>query len=147
MSPLFPYANAVAAILLFVVAFGFHFVGQSISVLNWDLARRLGLQEKAAPRDYYPYEHGTAMADVLIGWLYPIAAIGLLINAEWGYRLAWIPGSILVYHSLSSWFWEADRRAAGHQLQSETFRVIWCGGNFITGLLTILVAWFGPAVP
>ncbi len=142
---LFPYSNVVAGVLILVVGFGFHFIGQLISVLNWDTAIRLGLQDKAAPPDYYPYEHGTAVADVLIGWTYPIAAIGLLMNAGWAYKLAWIPGSILLYHSLNSWFWEADRRTAGHRIQSEIVRVIWCSGNFFTGLLTILVAWVGPA--
>ena len=37
---------------------------------------RLGLQEADAPKDYYPYEHGTAMGDVLLGWTYGLAAIG-----------------------------------------------------------------------
>jgi hypothetical protein len=141
---LFPYANVVAGILLLLIGFGFHFIGQLISLVDWDTAIRLGLQEKTAPPDYYPYEHGTAVADVLIGWTYPIAAIGLIMNLEWAYTLAWFPGVILLYHSLNSWFWEADRRAAGHRLQSETFRVVWCGGNFVTGLLTILVASNGP---
>ena len=141
----FPYSNVVAGILILIVGFGFHFLGQLISVLNWDAAQRLGLQERAAPPDYYPYEHGMAMADVLIGWTYPIAAVGLLANAGWAYDLAWIPGSILLYHSLNSWFWEADRRAAGHGLQSDLFRVLWCGGNLVTGLLAITVAWSGPA--
>ena len=140
----FPHANIVAGVLVLIVGFGFHFVGQLISVLNWEAAIRLGLQERAAPPDYYPYEHGTAVADVLIGWTYPIAAVGLLLNAAWAYDLAWIPGSILLYHSLNSWFWEADRRAADHGLQSDVFRVLWCGGNFVTGLLTIAVAWSGP---
>ena len=141
----FPYANIVAGVLILVVGFGFHFIGQLISVLNWDAAIRLGLQEGDARPDYYPYEHGTAMAVVLIGWTYPVAAVGLLLNAAWAYDLAWIPGAILLYHSLNSWFWEADRRAAGNGLQSEVFRVLWCGGNFVTGLLAIAVAWLGPA--
>ncbi len=141
---LFPHANIIAAVLILIVGFGFHFVGQLVSVVSWDTALRLGLQDKVAPPDYYPYEHGTAVADVLIGWIYPIAAIGLLLDAEWAYKLAWIPGVILAYHGVSSWFWEADRRAAGHQLQSDAFRVIWCGANFLSGLIAILVAWTGP---
>ena len=141
---LFPFANTVAAIAILVVAFGFHFVGQTFSVLNWRLACRLGLQEVDSPSDYYPYEHGTAVGDMLLGWIYPIAPIGLLLDAEWAYKLAWIPGAILLYHGVSSWFWEADRRAAGHQLQSDAFRAIWCGANILTGLIAILVAWTGP---
>lgn len=144
MSGLFPYANVVAAILILLVGFGFHFVGQLISVLNWDLASRLGLQEADSPSDYYPLEHGTAVGDVLIGWVYGVAAIGLLLGADLGYKLAWIPGSILLYHSLCAWNWETDRRAAGNGIWSDPFRLAWCSANFITGTLSIAVAWVGP---
>ncbi|CAN8075363.1 unnamed protein product [Agarophyton chilense] len=142
---LFPYARLVAAVFLLLVAVVFHFVGQLVSVISWKTAIRLGLQDASAPPEYYPYEHGIAIADVLLGWTYPIAAIGLLLNQPWAFKLAWIPASVLVYHSLSAWFWEADRRAAGHQLMSDSVRIIWCGANFFTGLLTIFVAWIGPA--
>lgn len=141
---LLPHVHIVAAIMILVVAFIFHFLGQLLSVVSWKTAVRFGLQEASAPADYYPYEHGSAIADVLLGWTYPLAAIGLLKNAPWGYKLAWIPGSVLVYHSLSSWFWEEDRRAAGHQMQSDALRIIWCSANFFTGVLTLVVAWAGP---
>ena len=143
MSPLFPYVNVIAAILILIVGFGFHFVGQLISVVNWDQACRLGLQEKDNPPDYYPYEHGTAIGDVAIAWIYGVAAIGLLMNSEWGYKLAWIPGSVLLYHSLCAWGWETDRRAAGHGIWTDAFRITWCGANFITGVLTLVIAWSG----
>ena len=145
MSPLFPYANIIAGILVLVVGFGFHWCGQLLSVVNWDYACKLGLQERNIRPDYYPYEHGTAIGDVAIGWIYGIAAVGLLLNAAWGYKLAWIPGAILLYHSLCAWGWEGDRRKAGHGLWSSTFRNVWCGSNFVTGLLTMAVAWAGPA--
>ena len=144
MSALFPYANQIAAVCVIVVAFGFHFCGQLISVLNWSLACRLGLQEGDDPPDYYPYEHGTAMGDVLIGWTYPVAAVGLLMGKHWGYALAWLPGSVLLYHSLCAWFWEVDRRAMGNGKWTDGFRALWCGANFATGGLTIAVAWAGP---
>lgn len=143
MDPLFPQANAVAGILVLIVGFGFHFCGQLLSVVSWDVAARLGLQERDNPPDYYPYEHGTAVGDVLIGWVYPIAGLGLLLDTEWGLKLAWIPGSILLYHSLCAWFWERDRRAAGHGIWTDGFRFAWCGANFVTGLLTLAVAWVG----
>jgi len=143
MDPLFPYANIVAGVLILIVAFGFHFCGQLLSVLNWDYACKLGLQETGVPADYYPYEHGTAVGDVAIGWIYPVAAVGLLLNAERGYKLAWIPGSILLYHSPCAWGWETDRRAAGHGVWTDVMRLAWCGANFITGVLTIAVAWAG----
>jgi hypothetical protein len=43
MSALFPYANFVAGVLILVVGFCFHWLGQLVSVLNWNLATRIGL--------------------------------------------------------------------------------------------------------
>lgn len=145
MSALFPQANILAGILVLIVGFGFHFVGQLISVVNLPLAQRLGLQEANLPPEYYPYEHGTAMGDVLLGWTYGLASIGLLINADWSYKLAFIPGAILVYHALCAWFWEVDRRRDGKGLWTDRFRAIWCGANLGTGLLALAVAWTGPS--
>lgn len=145
MSALFPYANIVAGVAVFIVGFCGHWLGQLVSVANWQLATKLGLQETGMRPEYKVYEHAIAMADVLLGWLYGVAAIGLFLNADWGYKLAWIPGAILLYHAVSAWFWEGNRRAAGHRLWSDALRVGWCGANASTGLLAMLVAWVGPA--
>ena len=40
MSPLFPYANVVVGLLVLLLGFGFHWLGQLISVLDWQLATR-----------------------------------------------------------------------------------------------------------
>ncbi len=143
MSALFPYANIVAGILMFAVGFCFHWLGQFISVMNWNLATRIGLQEKKLHPEHKVYEHAIAVADTAIGWLYGVAAVGLFINAEWGYRLSWIPGAILLYHAISAWVWEGNRRAAGRGLWSNAMRIGWCTANAITGLLALLVAWSG----
>jgi hypothetical protein len=143
VSALFPHANIVAGILLLVVGFGGHFLGQAVSLLNWDLARRWGLQERGLLPQYQVYERAIAVADTAIGWVYGIAALGLLLGRDWGYTLAWMPGSILLYHAVSAWAWEANRRAAGHGSWSEPFRIGWCGANALTGVLALLVAWFG----
>ena len=45
MNQVFPYANVVAGVLVLIVGFVFHWIGQLISILNWDLATRIGLQE------------------------------------------------------------------------------------------------------
>jgi hypothetical protein len=140
---LFSYAHIVAGILIFIVGFGFHWLGQLLSILNWELAERLGLQEKSLLKEYRVYEHAIAASDAAIGWVYGIAAIGLILNKEWGFKLAWIPGSILLYHAISAWVWEHNRRMAGHQQWSNTMRVLWCSANAMTGLLTLLVAWVG----
>ena len=142
MSALFPYANILTGFLLLVIGFGFHWLGQLISVLNWELARRLGLQENM-PSEYRVYEHGIAVADSILGLVYGPVAIGLMLNAEWAYALAWIPGSVLVYHAISAWVWEANRRSAGHGLWSDVMRTSWVSANFVTGILTMLVAWAG----
>ena len=143
MEPLFPYANIVAGVLILIVGFCFHWLGQLVSVLNWDLGTRLGLQERELPPEYKVYEQAIAVADPAMGWLYGVAAVGLLLNAEWGYKLAWIPGSILLYHAISAWVWEANRRNAGHRLWSNSLRIGWCTANAVPGVFALLVAWAG----
>ena len=141
MNHLFPYAHVIAGVLILVVGFVFHWLGQLISVLNWDLATRIGLQEKKAPPEYRIYEHGIAAADVAIGWIYAVAGIGLIFGTPWGYKLAWIPGVVLLYHSAFFWFTTRNQRKAGHILMPDSLRVIWFIANAGTGVLTILVAW------
>ena len=137
------WLSMTTGVLVLVVGFLFHWLGQLVSVLNWDLATRLGLQEKVMLPEHKVYEHGTAVADVLVGWSYGVTGVGLLIGAGWGFKLAWIPGSILVYHGLSAWFWEANRRKSGHQFFSNALRIIWCGANVGVGVLCLFVAWNG----
>jgi hypothetical protein len=91
--------------------------------------------------EYKVYEHAIAVADVAIAWIYGIAGVGLLIDAQVGYKLAWFPGVVLVYHSISYWFWTENRRRAGHKLTADSVRVGWTVTNFVTGVLAILVAW------
>lgn len=45
MHHLFPYDHIVVAILILIVGFGFHWIGQLISVINWELGTEAGLQE------------------------------------------------------------------------------------------------------
>ena len=140
MSQLFPYANIVSGILILIIGFGFHWIGQIVSVLNWELGTKIGLQEKELIPEYKIYEHAIAVADSALGWIYGIAAVGLIFNFDFGYKLAWIPGSILLYHSISAWVWEGNRRAAGKGLWSDQMRIGWCTLNALTGLLALAVA-------
>lgn len=78
----------------------------------------------------------------MIGWIYGIAAVGLILDVSWAYKLAWIPGVILVYHSLSFWFWVGNQNKLGHPLITNRLRVTWFIANLVTGVVTILVAWF-----
>jgi hypothetical protein len=137
----FPYDSILAGIAVLIVGFVFHWGGQLVSVLNWDLAMKLGLQEKGMLPEYKVYEHAIAMSDVLVGWLYGVAGIGLLLGASWGFKLAFIPGAILLYHGLNAWFWEGNRREAGHGLWGDAMRIGWCSANLVAGVFTILVAW------
>jgi hypothetical protein len=137
----FPHANLVAGILVLIVGFVFHWLGQLISLCHWDLAVRLGLAEKDILPEYKDYELGMAAADVAMGWLYGLAGIRLLWGAPWGFRLAWFPGVVCTYHGLCFWFWTRNQIRAGHRLHSKPLRLGWCLANLVTGLLAVLVAW------
>ena len=141
MSHFFPYDNIVIGILIFIVGFLFHWIGQLVSIINWDFATKIGLQELNMPKEYIAYERAIAVADSIIGWIYGLAALGLILGIDWGYKLAWIPGIILLYHGLSFWFWTLNQRKNGHILQSPAFRISWFLANFITGILAIILAW------
>ena len=141
MTHLFPYDNIVIGVLIFIVGFCFHWIGQLVSVINWKFASKIGLQEPKLPKEYKVYEHAIAIADSLIGWVYGFAALGLILNVSWGYKFAWFPGIILLYHSLSFWFWTSNRNRDGNKLESNVMRIGWSLANFATGILAILLAW------
>ena len=142
MDQVFPGANVVAGVLVLVVGFGFHFGGQLISLLDWDRATKWGLQESPMPPENKAYERGIATADVLLGWTYGIAGIGLVLDAAWGYPWAWIPGAVLTYHALSFWFWTGNQRRNGDRYSTtqHPFRAVWTLANLGTGILAMLVA-------
>ncbi len=141
MNQIFPYANIVTGILILIVGFLMHWIGQLVSVISWNFATRIGLQEKGMPKEFKVYEHAIAIADVAIGWIYGIAAIGLILNTPWSYKLIWIPGSLLIYHGISAWFWFGNQNKIGRRLSSDSFRVVWCSANLITGILAVSIAW------
>lgn len=141
MNQIFPYANVVTGILVLIVGFGIHWIAQLISIINWEFAIKIGIVEKGMPREFKVYEHAIAMADVLIGWIYGIAGVGLILDIPWSYELLWFPGVIFIYHGISVWFWMGNQKKIGYQLVSDSFRIIWSSLNFITGILAIIVAW------
>jgi hypothetical protein len=147
MSPLFPHANLVAGVMVLLVGFLFHWVGQLVSLFNWDFATRIGLQDKGAPPEFLIYERGTAAADAAIGWIYGLAGVGLILDAPWGFTLAWFPGVILIYHSISAWFWYGNQMKAGYALLTDPKRSVWCLANLATGLLAVAVAWAATGLP
>lgn len=133
--------HILVGILVFIVGFIFHWIGQLISVVNWDFATRIGLQEKNLAPEFKVYEHAIAVADVSIGWIYGITAIGLILNHPWAFKLIWIPGVIMIYHSLSYWFWIENQNKLGYHISTNRFRVSWFLLNFVTGILAITIAW------
>ncbi len=147
MDPLLYYAGIITGILILIVGFGFHWIGQIISVVNRDLAIQIGIWEKGNLPEYEVYENAIAVTDVLIGWIYGIAGAALLLGISWGYRLAWVPGVVLLYHSLCFWFWTANQENAGQQtaFSSGTARIGWFLANFVTAVLALSVAWAGGA--
>lgn len=138
---IFPYANIIVGILIFIVGFLIHWLGQLISLINWDFAVKIGVAEKNMLPEFKVYERGIAAADALIGWIYGIAAVGLILNASWAYRLAWFPGVIFIYHGLSFWFWTGNQNKLGHRMNSDALRITWFLCNLVSGVLAIWLAW------
>ncbi len=136
----FPYDNIVVGAMVIVVGFVFHWLGQLTYLLNREFATKTGLVEKEILPEYEVYERAIAKADVAMGWIYGIAGVGLILGTQWGYKLAWFPGVVFIYHSLSFWFWTENRRKAGHKLMSDAGRIEWFVANFITGVLAIAIA-------
>ncbi len=136
----FPYDNIVVGAMVIVVGFVFHWLGQLTYLLNSEFAAKIGLVEAEILPEYEVYERAIAKADVAIGWLYGIAGVGMIMGAHWAYKLAWFPGVVFVYHSISFWFWTENRRRAGHKLMSDAGRIGWFVANFITGILAIAIA-------
>ena len=46
MTEIFPYSNLVTGILVLIVGFIFHWIAQIMSIINWEFANKIGLQEK-----------------------------------------------------------------------------------------------------
>ena len=70
MNQIFPFANLVTGILVLIVGFVFHWIGQLISVINWEFAKKIGVVEKGMPKEFKVYEQAIAIADSLIGWIF-----------------------------------------------------------------------------
>ena len=138
---LFAYDHIIAGFLVLTIGFVFHFIGQLISLINWKIAVHLKIAEKELLSEYKDYEHGLAMADVLIGWTYLFIGVGLILGTPWSFKLAWIPGVIFIYHSLSFWFWSRKQEQKGHKYRSTLGKTGWFLLNLLSGILIILVAW------
>ena len=101
MNQIFPYSNLVTGILVLIVGFVFHWIAQLITIINWDLATKIGLQEKGMTKEFRVYEDAIARTDVFLGWIYGLAGVGLILDISWSYKILWFPGIILIYHGIS----------------------------------------------
>jgi hypothetical protein len=73
------------------------YAGQVLSLVNWEWAQRLGLQEKGDPNDISNrLELWTARFDALWLWTLPVAGVLMLIDHSWWPYAAMIGGSAYV---------------------------------------------------
>ncbi|MGI9556369.1 MAG: hypothetical protein ACR2N5_00345 [Solirubrobacterales bacterium] len=87
-------AVGIAALLLGSVVIG----GQLISVLDFELAQRLGLQEADAGSDivHRRLELNAARWDLLVLWTAPVAGVAMLIDTSWWPWVALVAGGVYV---------------------------------------------------
>ena len=139
MQSLFPFAHIIAGIIILIVGFGFHFLGQLMGFLYWEPELKhsfiINMPIKAKG-----YAHIVAISDVAIGWSYAIIGMGMYIGKSWSYTLAWIPGIILFLEGISFWTWRNQNNRPAQDL-SLTERIEWSGLNIVSGLFILLVAW------
>ena len=134
----------VAGTLFLAVAFLFHWVGQTVSLINLDLAIKLGIQEDDIPPEFRAYELGIAVGDCALGWTYAFAGVGVLMKKQWGYRMAWFPSVILLYHSLCVIEWTAGWIRLGYDdlpLAQPSVRYSWFAANLACAVVGLYVAW------
>jgi hypothetical protein len=86
--------KTVLAVLALIVGLGF--IGQLISVINFKLAQKLGLQEKDEETDplFSRLELNTAKWDLVVMWTLPIAAVLMLIDHGWWPYVGILAGGI-----------------------------------------------------
>ena len=84
------------AVVALVVSFGF--VGQVISVINFRLAQRVGLQcgDETADPLFNRLELNTARWDILVMWTLPVAAVLMLLDHAWWPHAALVAGAVYV---------------------------------------------------
>ncbi|UCG52291.1 MAG: hypothetical protein JSW58_01695, partial [Candidatus Latescibacterota bacterium] len=84
------------AVVALLVSVGF--LGQIVSVVNFKLAQRLGLQEKDEATDpvFRYLERNTARWDMFVLWTLPVAAVLMLIEHSWWPYAALLAGGIYI---------------------------------------------------
>lgn len=139
MQSLFPFAHIIGGVLILIVGFGFHFLGQLMGFLHWEPELKHSFIINM-PIKSTGYEHLVAVSDIAIGWSYAIIGMGLYLGRPWGYTLAWIPGIILLLEGSSFLTWCCLKKVQKPDL-SLLERVEWGSLNIVSGLFIILIAW------
>jgi|GEM_PF-507004 len=144
-----PLGIWVVMVLLFI-ALIFGTGGQTLSIISWDTANSLGLQEDhpdskdVMERSLVPVEWGTAMADVILQTLVILLAMYGIIRKHWiGLATATIEFGILIYAALFFFFqrygikvWETGDWT--HWQSLATYFLIF---TFCLGLLGLVCLW------
>lgn len=121
------------------------FVGQVISVVNFPLAQRLGLQEDPETADPMSsrLELMTARWDIALLWLQPISGLLMLLDNPWWPAMSLIAGGIYLDTGGREWVKIEGLDAQGVPLGSAKEQMIMkvTYGFFIaTGIVAIALA-------
>ena len=121
------------------------YIGQLISVVNFPLAQRLGLQESAEDVDaiFSQLELGTARWDLFVLWLLPVAGVLMLIgHPAWPFA-ALLGGGLHIDTGGREAFKWLGLRDAGIRLGSVSQRRLYVGtliSFILVGGLAIAIA-------
>ncbi len=137
MSQLFPYANTVVGAL--ILGFGFRWIAQVGSLLNWGFAERIGLQDKRASPEDQLRMRNIAVLEATTDWTFGVAGIRLILGASWGPLLVWIPGVVLIFRGVRLWAWHPSRHGSGSEFVGAGKRAIWCLGRLLVGSVAVAI--------
>ncbi len=121
------------------------YVGQVISVVNFPLAQRLGLQEDPEAADPLSsrLDLMTARWDIVLLWLPPLAGLLMLLDHRWWPAAGLIAGGIYVETGGREWAKVAGLNAQGvpaGSAKEQAIMKVTYGSFIITGVAAIAVA-------
>ena len=136
--------------VLLILAFIFGVCGQAVSVIAWNTALSLGLQEddpkseNLMERSLVPIEWGTAMADVILQTTFILLAFYGLLRRHWiGLAAATMQFTVYVYVGLQYFFQRYGIKvwAAGDWTQWQSLASIVLVAFSFVGWLGLVCLW------